>query len=128
LVVAAVTATLLVLRGTCDPEPPAPAAIPRDEILALYRDRTPLRQLYRRLRLSCAGYEGLLRLVPPAGTIVDLGAGEGLLAHALAGAAEGKARRVVAVDHDPARVARLRAAASGRRSEEHTSELQSRVD
>ena len=87
-----------VLAPACRFEPP--------RILQRYGDASPLRRLYRRLRLERAGYDAVDALVPARGTVVDLGAGEGLLAHVLAG--DG-ARRVVAIDLDPARVARARA-------------------
>src|SRR5206468_1598501 len=45
------------------------------------------------------------------GLVVDMGCGEGLLAHVLA--RFGPARRVLAVDHDEGRAERLRASAAG---------------
>ena len=80
-------------------------------ILARYPDAVAGRRLYRRLRLARAGYDAIERLVPRAGVVVDLGAGEGLLAHVLVRA--GPDRRVIAVDHHPGRVARLTASAKG---------------
>jgi trans-aconitate methyltransferase len=83
----------------------------RREILGAYPDPAPLRRLYRRLRLARGGYDAVEALVPAAGLVVDLGCGEGLLAHVLVRRAPG--RRVLAIDHDPRRVDRLRRSASG---------------
>jgi 2-polyprenyl-3-methyl-5-hydroxy-6-metoxy-1,4-benzoquinol methylase len=79
-------------------------------IAARFPDGSPLRRLYRRLRLERAGYDAIEALVPARGTVLDLGCGEGLLAHVLA---EG-GRSVVAIDHDAARVERARASVGGR--------------
>jgi SAM-dependent methyltransferase len=68
-------------------------------------------RLYRRLRLHHGDYTRVARLLPREGLIVDLGAGAGLLAHVLL--SEAPARRVLAVDHDPRRVATLAASAGG---------------
>jgi SAM-dependent methyltransferase len=83
----------------------------RDAILDRYPRSSQASAAYRRGRLAWAGFEGLAARLPRAGTVVDLGAGEGLLAHVLV--AEAPARRVVAVDHDGARMARLRASSQG---------------
>ena len=84
----------------------------RREILAAYVDPAPVRGVYRRLRLARGGYDAIEALVPRDGQVVDLGCGEGLLAHVLA--RRSPARRVLAVDHDRARVERLRRSAAGR--------------
>ncbi len=67
--------------------------------------------LYRRLRLAWGGLDDLAWLLPPRGLVVDLGCGEGLLAHLWVRG--GTDRRVVAVDWDPDRVARLRSSLDG---------------
>ncbi|MCB9826240.1 MAG: class I SAM-dependent methyltransferase [Planctomycetes bacterium] len=67
-------------------------------------------RLRRRWRWHAGGYGRLAQLLPSEGRIVDLGAGWGLFAHALA--AGGEARRVLAVEADPRRVAALRASAA----------------
>lgn len=109
LVVAAAAAAALSLRGIGEP---AGAPPPSDgAILGRYTDRHPVRRLYRSSRLAFGGYEDLLPLFPSHGTVVDLGAGEGLLAHALVARSPGL--RVVALDHDEGRLARLRSSASG---------------
>lgn len=53
------------------------------------------------------GWRHLARLLPVQGRIVDVGAGHGQLAHALV--AQHAARRVLAIEADPRRVAALRA-------------------
>lgn len=83
----------------------------REAILARYPDPSPLRRLYRRLRLARGDYDAVEAEVGRGGLVLDLGAGEGLLAHVLVTRAP--ARRVLAVDHDPRRVARLRRSAAG---------------
>ena len=83
----------------------------RREILASYPDPSPFRRLYRRLRLRRGGYDAIEGLVPRVGTVLDLGCGEGLLSQVLARRAP--TRRVVAVDHDPRRVERVRRASKG---------------
>lgn len=83
----------------------------RRAILGSFSDPAPLRRLYRWLRLRRGGYDAVEALVPRAGTILDLGCGEGLLAQVLARRAP--ARRVVALDHDRRRVERVRRAAAG---------------
>jgi SAM-dependent methyltransferase len=68
-------------------------------------------RLYRRLRLSLAGLEALATCFPDNGLIIDLGCGMGLLDHLLV---EGHPRRsVLAVDHDPQRIALLARSAQG---------------
>ena len=67
--------------------------------------------LYRWLRLEHGGLRDLAAHFPAEGLIVDLGCGAGLLAHVLVEGHPG--RRVLAVDHDEARVAALRASAAG---------------
>ena len=86
-------------------------AAQRREILAAYPDPSPPRRLYRRLRLARGGYDEIESLVPRDGLVVDLGCGEGLLAHVLARGAPG--RRILAVDHDVRRVDRLDRSAAG---------------
>lgn len=66
-------------------------------------------RLHRRLRWHLGGYRYLAALLPERGDIVDLGAGWGLLAHALV--RDGAPRRVLAVDHDGRRVRALAASA-----------------
>lgn len=83
----------------------------RREILNAYPDPAPVRRMYRRLRLARGGYDEIEALVPRDGVVIDLGCGEGLLAHVLARRAPG--RRVLAVDHDAARVERVRRSAAG---------------
>jgi len=77
----------------------------RRAILCAYPDPSPLRRLYRRLRLARGGYDAIEALLPRDGLVVDLGCGEGLLAHVLARRAAG--RSVLAIDHDGGRIARL---------------------
>ncbi len=77
----------------------------RRALLARYPDPSPLRRVYRRLRLSRGGYDAIEARVPTAGLVVDLGAGEGLLAHLLV--ARAPRRVVLALDHDPRRADRL---------------------
>lgn len=77
-----------------------PSCFPRDGLGA---------GLHRRLRWHLGGYRHLAALLPERGDIVDLGAGWGLLAHALVRDAPG--RRVLAVDHDRRRVLALAASA-----------------
>lgn len=73
--------------------------------------RPPLaRRAYLSLRLRRAGYDRLLPLFPPSGTVADLGAGDGLLAQLLARA---RGLRVLAVEADPARAARIGASSAG---------------
>jgi SAM-dependent methyltransferase len=79
------------------------------EILDRYAGRRGA--LYRRWRLAFGGYRAVSALLPSEGLIVDLGAGAGLLAHVLVDGAP--ARRVLAVDHDEARMAALRESARG---------------
>lgn len=62
-------------------------------------------RLYRRLRLRFGGLRRLAALLPERGLIVDLGCGEGLLAHLLLEDHAG--RRVLAVDHDEERIRAL---------------------
>ncbi len=85
---------------------------PGDEaVLDRWPDSSWGRAAYRRARLRHGGLRRLAGFLPREGTIVDLGAGEGLFAHVLVD--ESPSRRVVAVDHDGARVARLVASAEG---------------
>jgi len=83
----------------------------RRDILQAYPDRDPGRRLYRSLRLALGGYGEVVRRLPRHGLVVDLGAGEGLLAHVLVRSSPDL--RVLAVDHDAARVERLQASARG---------------
>lgn len=83
----------------------------RRAILAAYPDPSIVRGVYRRLRLSCAGYDAIEALVPRNGVVVDLGCGEGVLAHLLA--RRSSERSVIAIDHDARRVARLARSVSG---------------
>jgi SAM-dependent methyltransferase len=72
-------------------------------VLGRYR-WAPLRtRLFLRARWHCTPYEALAGRLPGRGLILDLGAGHGLFALALALQAPG--RRVLAVDHDGRRVA-----------------------
>jgi SAM-dependent methyltransferase len=77
------------------------------DILARYRTGGLFPRVYRRLRLAFGGLRALAAELPAEGLVVDLGAGEGLLAHLCAD----RGARVLAIDHDPARVARLEASA-----------------
>lgn len=83
----------------------------RRAILARYPDPSPLRRVYRRLRLARGGYDAIEARVPSAGLVLDLGAGEGLLAHVLV--ARAPRRVVLAIDHDPRRAERLARSARG---------------
>jgi SAM-dependent methyltransferase len=76
-----------------------------------YPGGSPAARAYRALRLRLGGLRRIAGLFPREGTIVDLGCGMGLLAHLLV--EERPARRVLAVDHDPARVAQLAGSATG---------------
>ncbi|MDA1194167.1 MAG: class I SAM-dependent methyltransferase [Planctomycetota bacterium] len=76
-----------------------------------YKDGGLGAHLYRWLRLDHGGLAALAGHLPPAGLIVDLGSGAGLLAHLLVAAEP--ARRVVCVDHDAGRIASLTASATG---------------
>jgi SAM-dependent methyltransferase len=84
---------------------------PTAAILAAYGRPSPPRRLYLALRLRLGGYGALLPLLPTEGSVVDLGAGDGLLAQLLVRTRPGL--RVTTIDHDPARVARTREAARG---------------
>lgn len=76
-----------------------------------YTDGGISAHLYRWLRLERGGLRALARCFPERGLIVDLGCGAGLLGHVLV---ESHAdRRVLAVDHDTARIDALRASAQG---------------
>ena len=86
-------------------------AAERKAILGAYPDPAPLRRVYRRLRLARGGYDEIEALVPRGGLIVDLGCGEGLLAHLLVRRCA--TRRVLAVDHDARRVERVKRSADG---------------
>lgn len=80
-------------------------------ILRRYRGGGAGARLYRRLRLRFGGLAALAARLPREGLVVDLGCGEGLLVHLLRDAAPGV--RVLAVDHDAARIARVAASAPG---------------
>lgn len=83
---------------------------PTRAILESY-GRPPLaRRVYLSLRLRRAGYGALLPLFPGAGTVADLGAGDGLFAQLLA---RTRGLRVIAVEADPARAARIEASSAG---------------
>jgi len=84
---------------------------PSSAILGRYRGGGTGPRLYRRLRLRFGGLAALARTLPQHGLVVDLGCGEGLLAHLLV--QSGTEVRVLAVDHDPARAARVEASARG---------------
>ena len=111
LLLGAAAAVALFLPGASEPESQRLSVEATESVLSTYRDLPGLLRIYRRLRLAGAGYEDLAPLLPTRGTIVDLGAGEGLLAHVLVlGSPD---RRVIAVDHDAARVKRIRGSATG---------------
>lgn len=76
-----------------------------------YKDGGIGAHLYRWLRLDHGGLRALAAHFPREGRIVDLGSGAGLLAHVLV--EDAPARQVLCVDHDAARLASLRASASG---------------
>ena len=88
-----------------------------------YPDPSPLHDVYRALRLAQGGYERIAALLPREGLVVDLGCGEGLLAHVLVARSPGL--RVLAVDHDRARVEHMRASASGKPIEVEQGDLAS---
>jgi SAM-dependent methyltransferase len=83
----------------------------RESILLRYRGGGWRTRLYRSLRLAHGGFESLARHLPRGGTIVDLGAGAGLLAHVLV--TEEPTRHVLAVDHSVVRTRALRVSARG---------------
>jgi SAM-dependent methyltransferase len=72
-----------------------------------YPDRAPWRRLHRALRWRHGRLDEVAALLPDRGRVVDLGCGEGLLAHACL--RRSGAVSVFAVDHDEARLSRLRA-------------------
>lgn len=76
-----------------------------------YKDGGVSTHLGRWLRLERGGLRDLARHLPTAGRIVDLGCGDGLLAHVLVD--EAPEREVLCVDHDAFRVRSLQASAEG---------------
>lgn len=98
----------------------APAAVgpegdaPRREAARRLRLRyavTPFAHVYHALRWAITPFEEMERALPRAGTIVDVGCGEGVMANYLA--LSSPARAVVGLDLDEARLATARAAAAG---------------
>ncbi len=83
---------------------------PRRPILRRYRGWSPFRWAYRALRLARGGFREIAARLPGSGLVVDVGCGEGLLTHVLL--RDGPGRRVLAVDHDEGRIARLRGSAA----------------
>jgi len=89
------------------------------KLLARYRDVPPAVRLELRLRLHICPFEEVARLVPPDGTVLDLGCGYGLLSLLLTG--ESNRRRVVGIDLQRERVLAARKAAG---PDDHASFIQ----
>ncbi len=81
------------------------------DIGARYRRERLRDTAYRKARLAAGGFRRLAALFPKKGLIVDLGCGIGLLGHVLV--EKNPERRVLAIDHDGARIAQMLASAEG---------------
>lgn len=83
----------------------------RPKPLTRYRQQKLGTRLFLQARWRLTPYSVMASKLPPQGLILDLGCGHGLFALALAmGASE---RKVIGLDHDTARIAAARQAASG---------------
>ena len=81
------------------------------DVLSRYKGAGMIARLFLNARWRWTPYEEIASQVPPQGTILDLGAGHGLLALAMGLSEPG--RTIRGIDHDPGRVANAQQAATG---------------